>query len=558
MAKSSGKENGKESGAKRLEKHIVLLPRENYWDWVKAAQEYVLAYGVNMTQDPGTAGRFAYPEQMVTIVNAPNGYPELGDAVSWFEQEYPEATLDVIEVETPEELAKVLEERVKDEDRYGLYISDPIRLHWPTDYFKITQPFGANPEIYAYYGLPGHEGLDIRAPHNTNVYACADGEVYQVYNQAEGHPYGRHIRIRHANGYRTVYAHLTRVLVSEGEQVVAKQVIGRADSTGNSSGSHLHLSLKKDGATEGGMTHYPHDLIDPTPYMIFPSEGEAAAETYEYPWPLQKCLVGANARADGSFAEADLEVVEKAELEAVKIAMGTPANDIARLRQLNSGLFLMVRLHYELGMDIVTAEDWVARVRPEMRRFYNLGLRYFELHRAPNLQSEGWNYSWHSGGGFARWWMDAAGLLRDQFPDAKLGFPGVSPGGQVEGQRLDAQTFIEQADDGMLTADWLGVNCYWSSETEMGQEEKGAFYKYVRQAFPDKLLFITEFANVNELSNYSVKGREYVDFYKRLRYRAGIGAAFGEVISTSTPYGKLRWREEDGSMTAVVSAVGGR
>ena len=67
-----------------------------------------------------------------------------------------------------------------------------IELHWPTDYHVVTQRFGANPQIYAAYGLPGHEGIDLRAPNNTNIYACADGEVFEVEKRANVHPYGIH------------------------------------------------------------------------------------------------------------------------------------------------------------------------------------------------------------------------------------------------------------------------------------------------------------------------------------------------------------------------------
>ena len=60
-------------------------------------------------------------------------------------------------------------------------------------------------------------------------------------------PMGYTIRIRHAKGFRTVYAHLMQSLVEVGDRVSAGQLIAKADSTGNSAGAHLHLALKKDG-----------------------------------------------------------------------------------------------------------------------------------------------------------------------------------------------------------------------------------------------------------------------------------------------------------------------
>src|SRR3989304_1597139 len=67
----------------------------------------------------------------------------------------------------------------------------PVALRWPTDYHVITQDFGANPEIHHHRNLPGHEGLDIRAPVNSKVYACADGIVESIQiHDGKGYPYG--------------------------------------------------------------------------------------------------------------------------------------------------------------------------------------------------------------------------------------------------------------------------------------------------------------------------------------------------------------------------------
>ena len=111
----------------------------------------------------------------------------------------------------------------------------------------ITQAFGANPTIYRRWGFPGHEGVDIRAPTNANVYACAEGTVLEVHDGSGGHPYGRHIRIQHRDGYQTVYAHLKTPLVAENHLVRLGERIALADSTGDSTGRHLHLTSRSRG-----------------------------------------------------------------------------------------------------------------------------------------------------------------------------------------------------------------------------------------------------------------------------------------------------------------------
>jgi murein DD-endopeptidase MepM/ murein hydrolase activator NlpD len=203
-----------------MEYQIILLPRDDYWSWVRACRDYVMHYGLNLTKDPGTAGRYMSPAQVVTLPRSPDGYPLEGDIEEWFQTQFPGVRLDIIEAENPEELEVEFRQRIEEQDRYGQK-RKPFYLLWPTDFPVITQPFGANPQIYSRFGVPAHEGLDIRAFSKTNIYCCADGEVYQVHTNPRSHPYGIHVRIRHKDGYKTVYGHLAQPLVRVGEAVEA-------------------------------------------------------------------------------------------------------------------------------------------------------------------------------------------------------------------------------------------------------------------------------------------------------------------------------------------------
>lgn len=152
-----------------------------------------------------------------------------------------------------------------------------FRLRWPTEYSRITQAFGVNAQDYRAFGLPGHEGIDFMAPLDSRVFACADGIVDDVRLDDNTDrilfPYGNQIRIVHntpEGQFTTIYAHLKTVGVAVGDHVHAGDEIGIADSTGNSTGSHLHLTLKKVGATAAHETTFPRDIIDPTPFLEAP------------------------------------------------------------------------------------------------------------------------------------------------------------------------------------------------------------------------------------------------------------------------------------------------
>jgi hypothetical protein len=136
---------------------------------------------------------------------------------------------------------------------------------WPTEFHTLTQYFGVNPQNYSQFGLPGHDGLDIRAPKGSKIFSVAPGRVKLVVRDPGEHNYGIHVRITHADGYETIYAHLEKALVKEGNRVQAGTVIGLADDTGNSFGSHLHLTLKRKGTT---LRNWPGNIIDPTPFIL--------------------------------------------------------------------------------------------------------------------------------------------------------------------------------------------------------------------------------------------------------------------------------------------------
>ena len=162
-----------------------------------------------------------------------------------------------------------------------------FRLLWPvTERYQqpFTQHFMQNPQNYKQFGLPAHEGVDFGIPIGTNVYACADGVVVLVKDSGDK-AYGKHVKIAHHHDdgiFETIYGHLDQPTVEEGDRVLAGEPIGKSGNTGNSTGPHLHLTLKLKGATQRGFTQYrttlrslddendltyPRDVIDPTPYL---------------------------------------------------------------------------------------------------------------------------------------------------------------------------------------------------------------------------------------------------------------------------------------------------
>lgn len=97
-----------------------------------------------------------------------------------------------------------------------------------------------------------HKGIDIARPSNYNILAADNGKV--TFAGREG-GYGNMVKINHNNGIVTVYAHLQSIDVSVGQTVSSGEKIGVMGSTGNSTGTHLHFEVYKNGDLENPMDY---------------------------------------------------------------------------------------------------------------------------------------------------------------------------------------------------------------------------------------------------------------------------------------------------------------
>jgi murein DD-endopeptidase MepM/ murein hydrolase activator NlpD len=110
---------------------------------------------------------------------------------------------------------------------------------WPVE-GRVTSSFGQREDPFNGEGA-FHAGLDISAPSGTVVRATGDGLVDSA---AMVSGYGRQVIVDHGHGVRTVYGHLSGMLVIEGQRVVRGQIIGYVGQTGRSTGPHLHYEVR--------------------------------------------------------------------------------------------------------------------------------------------------------------------------------------------------------------------------------------------------------------------------------------------------------------------------
>jgi murein DD-endopeptidase MepM/ murein hydrolase activator NlpD len=139
---------------------------------------------------------------------------------------------------------------------------------WPVNgrlmggFGQRTDPFSGGGEM--------HKGVDISAPMGTSVKASADGIVVRAgWNGG----YGRCVIIDHGNNYQTLYGHMSRIDVMEGQEIRQGEPLGAVGNTGHSTGPHLHYEV-----------HIGQTPVNPYRFLARASAGQKPVARIEFPF----------------------------------------------------------------------------------------------------------------------------------------------------------------------------------------------------------------------------------------------------------------------------------
>ena len=110
--------------------------------------------------------------------------------------------------------------------------------------FYISSRFGWRVSPFDSSKRTYHGGIDMACPTGTPIYAASEGEVITA---GWSNVYGNYVIISHHSGYKTLYGHMSSILVSKGQYVYTTTKIGKVGSTGQSTGPHLHFTVYKNG-----------------------------------------------------------------------------------------------------------------------------------------------------------------------------------------------------------------------------------------------------------------------------------------------------------------------
>ncbi len=125
---------------------------------------------------------------------------------------------------------------------------DEYIFDWPVDRARLSRG-------YMPHTRRPHMGIDLAAPRKTPVYSAHKGMV--IYAGRDFRGFGNMILIESGYGWATLYAHLDKILVSEGQKITLGEPIALMGSTGRSTGPHLHFEIRKDKGPVDPLLYLP-------------------------------------------------------------------------------------------------------------------------------------------------------------------------------------------------------------------------------------------------------------------------------------------------------------
>jgi hypothetical protein len=384
--------------------------------------------------------------------------------------------------------------------------------------------------------------LNLNSPHfdsdaHANCYAPANGLV----RIAQTYPvWGNIIVLEHVlpDGAKvwSRLAHLEALNVKAGDVVQRGQLIGRIGNAAGRYAYHLHYDLAKIDLSQTP-THWPGDnkpavlaaYFDPRQFTL--AHRNVTPPPPPPPPPAITFKTGVGVGNPQPLTARELEAIRISRVSAVKLLTLPDPTEmhtaIEAVRRLRADMFIVVRLFFSCDVGNktrFTPADFVAFCANGLSAAYAAGVRYFEIHNEPNLTQEGLGWNWLNGREFNVWLLDVLRLLRAKYPEAKWGYPGLSP-------QPNTLAFLDASREAALACDWIGAHAYFRSAAQIGDVNNGMYWLRIKQQFPNKPLMITEFSNNNPAQDYAGKAAQYQTFYATARAEVQVLAAFAFALS---------------------------
>ncbi|MBQ8677065.1 MAG: peptidoglycan DD-metalloendopeptidase family protein [Alphaproteobacteria bacterium] len=140
-----------------------------------------------------------------------------------------------------------------DDVEYYREVAKAVPFGKPVWSYWVSSKFGARSDPFN-RKVTGHKGVDLAARMGNKIRIMAKGRVIKTEHSNKG--YGNLVVVDHGNGFKTKYAHLSKIYVKEGDNLNINDAVGEVGSTGRSTGPHLHYEVLYQGKP-----------VDPMPFI---------------------------------------------------------------------------------------------------------------------------------------------------------------------------------------------------------------------------------------------------------------------------------------------------
>lgn len=216
----------------------------------------------------------------------------------------------------------------------------------------------------------------------------------------------------------------------------------------------------------------------------------------------------------------DLETLDTARIQALHILARMP---------FPKGYFVTA----QVAPMLAEYQVYVGRCLQEIEPAYKLGCRHFDIHYYQNTQAGGAGWAWYNGIQFSKWWIKVIEMLRTHYPDCKFGYPKLEIGNDIPKYRYGSELFEQQSCSAIEIADYIAMLVYFRS----GRNDWGDLYNAIYHVRSMVLLYNkpvqVTFMNKNNNVPKTIKGEQYLEFYRQMHLTPNVTAAYCHTLSSS-------------------------
>jgi hypothetical protein len=412
-----------------------------------------------------------------------------------------------------------------------------------------------------------HEGVDLApiAP-GARILAAADGAVVKVGERPPGKGLGKFAIMSHNNGrYSTWYGHAEEIFVqADPNRLIPRgTVLGLVGKTGNTgNGIHLHFNLQVHGLHRGVQdTRFVlDDVVNPEAYISLaappvpagrrrrsPGDRSPAPPPPPPPPGAGRYIGPAVTFVAGIHGPGDAFTWHNPDFRSVIETLGLPVKQMSDgdradfYNQFFKPSLDLVRVFWkpDPSRKKSAQQAWDEDIADGVRRFYQRGARDFEMLNEPTLGHEGMGHQWQNGEEFGLFLRELMLIVKRECPEARLWYPGESPGVPWTNQFAFSGPAFRQVADlcfGVCQHAYTGVTDDATKATQEIVEQVKNFHRGLNAW--SKPIIVSE-SSVNRAATPEYRAQVYTNVRRELARIPGVKGIYWYVSHWNAPRAEL-------------------